>query len=544
MVDNPDRGDSYVPTTSSAKYLPRIGHHVYNGSAWVNEGLLAESEARTNIVTQSNSASPLDINTDGALSATDSTEVASPAGSGTVIKLDKTSSGFGYARFLYGVVTDTQTFSIFVKKGTARYIGLRTLAGNPTHTTFDFDTGTFVVTTGSDDRTAVEVGNGWYRLSITNSTTAQWASVAITNAGGNETNTETGTAYVFGFQRELGATPSSYIPTSGSSVTREAESFTIPSANLPWPTPQYIGDELVTNGTFNTDLSNWYAASNGSRGNITWNSETIVVDNSISNYNGAVQQITTEVGKVYSFKADLIAVTGTSTSLSLAVTNTSTGTGAYAQNSSLVIGQNELIFVAQSTTTYIVLAAATSTDVTYDNISVREINPLSVSITAEGRRTFADINDDNGEVYFWRADNSNYIRAMWSTYSARTGTLYFEQEEGGTEDAVVGPDTEYSPDILVPFNVASRHGSTFLNGAIDGVALTANTTPTALPDLSSTDLNLAYGYNGTISSFRVWDKDITDDGLEEATNPSLEPSLSLTFEGVGTNSFVVNDWAE
>ena len=50
MVDNPERGDSYVPTTSSALYLPRIGHHVYNGSAWVNEGVLAESESRTNLV--------------------------------------------------------------------------------------------------------------------------------------------------------------------------------------------------------------------------------------------------------------------------------------------------------------------------------------------------------------------------------------------------------------------------------------------------------------------------------------------------------------
>ena len=54
MVDNPDQPPSrasYVPTTSSAKYLPRIGHHVYNGSAWANEGLLAESEARTNYAT-------------------------------------------------------------------------------------------------------------------------------------------------------------------------------------------------------------------------------------------------------------------------------------------------------------------------------------------------------------------------------------------------------------------------------------------------------------------------------------------------------------
>jgi hypothetical protein len=32
MVNNPDRGDSYVPTTTVARYLPRRGHHVYNGS--------------------------------------------------------------------------------------------------------------------------------------------------------------------------------------------------------------------------------------------------------------------------------------------------------------------------------------------------------------------------------------------------------------------------------------------------------------------------------------------------------------------------------
>jgi hypothetical protein len=43
-------GDSYVPTTASAVYMPRVGHHVWNGSAWVNEGLLHESEARTNLL--------------------------------------------------------------------------------------------------------------------------------------------------------------------------------------------------------------------------------------------------------------------------------------------------------------------------------------------------------------------------------------------------------------------------------------------------------------------------------------------------------------
>ena len=42
MVDNPDNSGNdadFIATSGSAAYLPRIGHHVYNGSAWVNEGV-------------------------------------------------------------------------------------------------------------------------------------------------------------------------------------------------------------------------------------------------------------------------------------------------------------------------------------------------------------------------------------------------------------------------------------------------------------------------------------------------------------------------
>ena len=180
-----------------------------------------------------------------------------------------------------------------------------------------------------------------------------------------------------------------------------------------------------------------------------------------------------------------------------------------------------------------------------DNVSVREINPLSVSIAMEGRMTYAD-EGSSAEVTFYRQYDSanNYIRSNLRTDSTRTGAPQFMQMGQGTFDDVEASATLYSPDILVPFNIASRHGSTFINGAVDGVALTANTTPTDLPDLSSTDLNLAHNYMGTISEFRVWDRDLGDAGIVEATNPSLEPSLSLTFEGTGTNSFVVNNWAE
>jgi hypothetical protein len=85
-------------------------------------------------------------------------------------------------------------------------------------------------------------------------------------------------------------------------------------------------------------------------------------------------------------------------------------------------------------------------------------------------------------------------------------------------DTVGSSDTSYSPDILVPFNIASRHGSTFVNGAVDGVALTADTTPVALPDLSATDLNLGYDFMGTIRTFRMWADDLGDTGLEQSTS--------------------------
>ena len=99
------------------------------------------------------------------------------------------------------------------------------------------------------------------------------------------------------------------------------------------------------------------------------------------------------------------------------------------------------------------------------------------------------------------------------------------------------------PGVLVPYNIASRHGSTFLNGAVDGVALTANTTPTALPDLSATDFNLGYDYMGTISMLRVWADDLADVGIAEATEPSEVPSLQLTFDNSET-SFTIQDWEQ
>jgi hypothetical protein len=48
---------------------------------------------------------------------------------------------------------------------------------------------------------------------------------------------------------------------------------------------------------------------------------------------------------------------------------------------------------------------------------------------------------------------------------------------------------------------------------------------------------------GTVKLFRVWANDLGDDGIVDASEPSEEPSLSLTFDG-SEGSFTVLDWSE
>jgi hypothetical protein len=143
----------------------------------------------------------------------------------------------------------------------------------------------------------------------------------------------------------------------------------------------------------------------------------------------------------------------------------------------------------------------------------------------------------------WFKDSNTRITTAMMTDGASTGLVEFQQYLAPNYDVISSSGTAYSPGINVPYNIASRHGSAFINGAVDGTSLTADTTPVALPDLSATNLRLAFIYMGCLKLFRMWDQDLGDTGIAAASAPSLEPSLSLLFDGSG-NSFTVEDWSE
>jgi len=511
MVDNPDRGDSYVPTTSSAVYLPRRGHHVYNGYEWVNEGVLAESESRSNLVTYSDFSSGWTV-VNAPITAS---AAVSPSGQNDAVYVkDSTFNGIHFIYLTTGSLSNTWTFSAYIKqKDSGMYAQLRPsgLGSNIAYATFDPTDGSVYESGGSalEQTTSEDVGNGWYRVSITCSEpllSGDGVAVAVTDgtAGDLPSYAGTGTGfYIYGAQVESASTSSSYIPTSGSSVTRAAETFTIPSAKLPWPTPQYIGDELVDNGDFAT-TSDWSLQSGVSIGG-----GVLSTDGTSTGELARQSNIGVTSGNLYAISLDVISLTAGKFGVKLGGT-----TPVYFDTT----GSHEAYIVATATDNVQIMGLS-GTIGSVDNVSVREVNPLSVSIQLNGRMTYAD--EDNisqVETVYWYADSDNNVRLRIATNGGDIGQPTFQQSASATADAVVGATDAYSPNILVPYNLASRHGSTFINGAVDGVALTENDTPVALPDLSSTDLSLAYTYMGTLKTFRMWNRDIGDTGIAEATS--------------------------
>ena len=143
--------------------------------------------------------------------------------------------------------------------------------------------------------------------------------------------------------------------------------------------------------------------------------------------------------------------------------------------------------------------------------------PDAISIAVKGRMTYADENlNPQSEFFRYVLDGNNQIQGKLTT-NTDGGRLQVLQIEAGTFDSVTSAVDTYTPGNNVPFSIASRHGATFINGAHEGTLLTADLTPTALPDLTTADFQISTVGNFIIEQVLIWFVDIGDAGITEAS---------------------------
>jgi hypothetical protein len=145
------------------------------------------------------------------------------------------------------------------------------------------------------------------------------------------------------------------------------------------------GANLVTNGTFDTNIAGWTAQN----AVISWDEGELHVDDSANAgaYSSANQTITTVIGKRYTMTVDIISTSGTP-SIAVYSSGWSSQAGDVFYSTYSSTGKKQVIFTATSTSSTISLQTSGTTLTVYDNVVVKQEDaPRDYSADIKGSGT-------------------------------------------------------------------------------------------------------------------------------------------------------------
>ena len=261
----------YIETgasTAQAGILENTPRLDYSGGASCPSLLLEPS--RTNIIPFSeyyNAGSWLKLNS----SITDNATTSPEGFVNASLQTENSSAGF---HAIYDNITAAFntpfTFSAFVKPNGRDIVYLRmenaSTGGGLAITYFNINTGQ-ILSDSSTSSSIEEFPNGWYRLSITGTTSASTSTLFVMGlASADDTRSYTGNgisgAYFYGASAESGSYPTSYIPTYGVSQTRSRDNANpIDVSSLGVTTGYTLFYEL---GEFDLTSTTWVIQKNSS----------------------------------------------------------------------------------------------------------------------------------------------------------------------------------------------------------------------------------------------------------------------------------------
>jgi len=245
---------TYYPTTTAAYYAPRFD---YNPSTLQPRGLLIE-EQRTNSLTYSDDFANAAWAKDEC--SVTANAIVAPDGTltGDIVIANTAALQHQVRQTITLAASTTYTISVYAKAGGENLIGIG-VGGNvkPITTNFDLSTLTFSgdVSVGGTivSKSFTPISNGWNRISLvfTTDSSGTVPNLARISPRGFALTPGDGTSgvYIWGAQLEAGAFATSYIPTTTTALTRNADVASMTGTNF---SSWYNASE----GTFVTQFTN------------------------------------------------------------------------------------------------------------------------------------------------------------------------------------------------------------------------------------------------------------------------------------------------